>query len=166
MACRILVPQSGIEPAPLGMEVWSLNHWTAREVPQFKETKQILQKAWIKHGRLRHNRFIQPPGVWWGCLLMAGIRGSRSPPITQPQYFPGGENTSLSCSWQWDPERLTAPTMVNNFIPLYTRALSPSQTVRFLGKCFLPLVASWTLSYSMASVYISARNLCQVPGYG
>lgn len=51
----------------------------------------------MKHGRLRHNRFIQPPGVWWGCLLMADIRGSRRPPITQPQYFPGGENTSLSC---------------------------------------------------------------------
>ena len=28
----ILVPQLGIKAAPLAVEVWSLNHWTAREV--------------------------------------------------------------------------------------------------------------------------------------
>ena len=33
MACGILVPQPGIEPAPLALEVQNLNHWTAREVP-------------------------------------------------------------------------------------------------------------------------------------
>ena len=32
-ACRILVPQLGIEPMLPAVEVWSLNHWTAREVP-------------------------------------------------------------------------------------------------------------------------------------
>ena len=31
-ACGILVPQLGIEPLPLAMEVWGLNHWTSREV--------------------------------------------------------------------------------------------------------------------------------------
>ena len=34
-ACRILVSQPGIEPVPPAVEVWSLNHWTAREVPCF-----------------------------------------------------------------------------------------------------------------------------------
>ena len=29
----ILVPQPGIEPTPLAVEVRSLNHWTVREVP-------------------------------------------------------------------------------------------------------------------------------------
>ena len=29
-----LVPQPGIEPRPPAMEVQSLNHWTAQEVPQ------------------------------------------------------------------------------------------------------------------------------------
>ena len=33
MARGILVPQPGIEPAPLAVEVWSLNHWTTREAP-------------------------------------------------------------------------------------------------------------------------------------
>ena len=33
MACRILVPQPGIEPVPPAVEVWSLNHWTTKEVP-------------------------------------------------------------------------------------------------------------------------------------
>ena len=32
-ACRILVPQPGIEPAPPAVQVQSLNPWTAREVP-------------------------------------------------------------------------------------------------------------------------------------
>ena len=30
-AFRILVPQPGIEPGPLPVKVWSLNHWTTRE---------------------------------------------------------------------------------------------------------------------------------------
>ena len=32
VACGILVPRLGIEPVPSAMEVWSLNHWIAREV--------------------------------------------------------------------------------------------------------------------------------------
>ena len=34
MVCRILVPRPGIEPLPPAKEVQSLNHWTAREVPE------------------------------------------------------------------------------------------------------------------------------------
>ena len=33
MVCRIIVPKPGIEPMSLALEAWSLNHWTAREVP-------------------------------------------------------------------------------------------------------------------------------------
>ena len=33
-ACRILIPRLGIEPSPPALEAWSLNHWTAREIPQ------------------------------------------------------------------------------------------------------------------------------------
>ena len=33
VACGILVPLPGIDPAPPAMEAQSLNHWTAREVP-------------------------------------------------------------------------------------------------------------------------------------
>ena len=32
-ACRILVPQSGIELEPPALEVQSLNHWTIRKIP-------------------------------------------------------------------------------------------------------------------------------------
>ena len=32
-ACGILVPPTGIEPAPLTLEAQSLNHWTTRKVP-------------------------------------------------------------------------------------------------------------------------------------
>ena len=33
MAYGILVPQPGIEPAPLGLELGSLNHWATKEAP-------------------------------------------------------------------------------------------------------------------------------------
>ena len=33
-ACRILVPQPGIEPKLTALEEWSLNHWTTKEVPR------------------------------------------------------------------------------------------------------------------------------------
>ena len=33
IAYGILIPQPGIEPMPAAVEAWSLNHWTAREVP-------------------------------------------------------------------------------------------------------------------------------------
>ena len=32
-ACRILVPQPGIEPVPLAVEMWTPNHWTTGEFP-------------------------------------------------------------------------------------------------------------------------------------
>ena len=35
MVCGILVPQLGIEPRPPAVEVWSSNHWTAKEFPRF-----------------------------------------------------------------------------------------------------------------------------------
>ena len=33
MVCRILVPQLGIKPMLLAVEVWSFNHWTSGDVP-------------------------------------------------------------------------------------------------------------------------------------
>jgi len=32
VACGILDPQPGMKTSPLALEVWSLNHWTTREV--------------------------------------------------------------------------------------------------------------------------------------
>ena len=34
MQHEILVPWPGIEPVPCPVELWSLNHWTTREVPE------------------------------------------------------------------------------------------------------------------------------------
>lgn len=31
--CGNLIPQPGIEPTPLAVEVWSPSHWTIQEVP-------------------------------------------------------------------------------------------------------------------------------------
>ena len=35
MECRLLVPRPGIEPSLSLLEVWTLNHWTSREIPLF-----------------------------------------------------------------------------------------------------------------------------------
>ena len=35
VVCGILVPWPGIRPVPPALEAWSLNHWTAREVPVY-----------------------------------------------------------------------------------------------------------------------------------
>ena len=46
----ILVPRLGIEPAPPAVEGWSLNHWTAREVPwvvYFRHFKTGKCMAWV-----------------------------------------------------------------------------------------------------------------------
>ena len=52
-ACGILVPQAGIEPRPLALVAWSLNHWTTREVPVgFLKARPCLGKwrhVWSLH---------------------------------------------------------------------------------------------------------------------
>ena len=44
-ACEILVTQPGIEPVPPALGAWSLNHWTAREVPSLKNSNTISVSA-------------------------------------------------------------------------------------------------------------------------
>ena len=67
MICGILVPPPGIEPTNPALEAWSLNHWTAGEIPGapfitrkwnwffFFETKQsmvlIMWCLWASPGR-------------------------------------------------------------------------------------------------------------------
>ena len=46
MACGIPVPWSGVEPVLPAVEAQSLNHWTAREVPEgliFISETQLLE---------------------------------------------------------------------------------------------------------------------------
>ena len=43
-ACEILVPRPGMGPVPPTVEAWSLNHWTAREVPAV-----LFKKKSVKH---------------------------------------------------------------------------------------------------------------------
>ena len=47
MACRILVPQSGMELAPLAVEVQGPNHWTTREVPPLIDVLHTLDLHYV-----------------------------------------------------------------------------------------------------------------------
>ena len=62
VACRILVPWPGIKAVSLSLEVWSLNHWTAREVSvivflnamyfQFKSIVSFTYNIWWSNKKL------------------------------------------------------------------------------------------------------------------
>lgn len=45
VACRILVHQPGIEPAPPVVKAWGPNHWTAREVSEMGFIASLLTHA-------------------------------------------------------------------------------------------------------------------------
>ena len=45
MACRILVPRSGIEPKPSAVKAQSPNHWTAREFPRLLHVFSCLDSS-------------------------------------------------------------------------------------------------------------------------
>ena len=45
LACRILVPQPGIELVHPALEAWSLNHWTATDFPTLEVVFELLLVA-------------------------------------------------------------------------------------------------------------------------
>ena len=50
VACGILAPRPGTEPVPPAVEAWSLNHWTAREVPIINYFNgYIIFPQWMRH---------------------------------------------------------------------------------------------------------------------
>ena len=60
-ACEISVPWLGIEPTPQALKVWSLNHWTAQEVPTLLLlTHCHLQEALMSHlcSPLSHSQLL------------------------------------------------------------------------------------------------------------
>ena len=48
VARGILLCQRGIKPAPSVLKVWSLNHWTAREVPRGIFQKEGVRKSFLR----------------------------------------------------------------------------------------------------------------------
>ena len=69
VACRTLVPLPGVEPRPLAVRAWRLNHWTAREFPTllFKETVRDSSpcpgvRSWV---------LCAQPSLGLGCLPWA-----------------------------------------------------------------------------------------------
>ena len=46
-ACGILAPWPEIKPIPPALEAQSLNHWTAREVPNLLSSLGLLEGVWL-----------------------------------------------------------------------------------------------------------------------
>ena len=47
MAYRVLIPQPGIRPGPKTVKAPSLNHWTAKEFPNFVSFEHNYISLWI-----------------------------------------------------------------------------------------------------------------------
>ena len=80
-ACRIVVPQPGIEPAPPTVEVWSLNHGTTCEVPGTHILNLLSLKfssvVWAAQSLLTSPSHKIPwplhmdyTRIFWACLLL------------------------------------------------------------------------------------------------
>ena len=98
VACRILVPQSGIEPRPSTPKAWSPNHWTARE---FLETYQFLNIDFSlkKEKEMSQIKYICGADLTYG-LSVCGFwfMGSGSSSSRTRQYM-----------WTWVNTELWAP---------------------------------------------------------
>ena len=72
-ACGNLVPQPGIEPMPPAAEAWSLNHWTAREVPGdielLSSNLPSVTCQWLVH---LCNKYLFMQQILINCLLPSG----------------------------------------------------------------------------------------------
>ena len=64
-ACRIVIPLPGIKHVPPAAEAQSLNHWTAREVP---EIFQFLSTHFFKC-RADHTKAFGTLDLAWGSLV-------------------------------------------------------------------------------------------------
>ena len=81
MALGILIPQLGIKPVPLAVEVQSLNHWTAREVPilyYFKLVRVVLLKVefiYIKKNSACEFKTVFSQSMGCDCIRIHEIHG-------------------------------------------------------------------------------------------
>ena len=65
MACGILVPWPGIEPASAAVEAQTLNHWTARKVPSFFIMFRLQQRlSYSFLLRTFFSQFLYPTLSW------------------------------------------------------------------------------------------------------
>ena len=61
-ACGILVLRPGIEPIPPALEVWSLNHWTTREVHRLIYSYTLLITTYVEAKPSSHRSYSSK---WW-----------------------------------------------------------------------------------------------------
>ena len=103
MVCWILIPWLGIEPVPPAVEAWSLNHWTAREVPErspffnFSGWQPVgcpLVWSQFPHHVETGHLSVSPIRLWarWGQVVyLLSLHTSRA-------WCRGG---SIRISWMW-----------------------------------------------------------------
>ena len=72
VACGTLVPRPGIKPVPLALGAWSLNHWTAREVPTASISSKILCPS--VHGTWVNRNTKQQINRDYGWATRLGIK--------------------------------------------------------------------------------------------
>ena len=106
-ACGILVPWPGIKPMPPALEVWSLNHWTARDFPK------------MIHFNTASNNWIHSPYKKEEHLPQA--QGPCTPPI---QGIPG----IAKCPCPWATILMRMASIICRIHQCITRALGRLRT--------------------------------------
>ena len=119
MACGILVPWPGIEPTPPAVEVQSLHHWTAREVPSlflhsspvmdwsFNFTSWLTQKWDLLYYCCRKGDPFQ--GLRVGACLTLGNELSEETHILTKQKTLLGRGARVESSRVREPRRKALP---------------------------------------------------------
>ena len=74
-ACEILVPWPGIEPGSLALGVWSLNHWTTREVTSLSFFFFFF-KRFILYWGITKLIFILNISLYISCLIASCFSGN------------------------------------------------------------------------------------------
>ena len=78
-ACGCLDPRPGIEPVPLALEVRSLNHWTAREVPgQLYSCSQLFPVYSVEGSAHLDVSSVPVGGIYWYFFLSLALDWSPS----------------------------------------------------------------------------------------
>ena len=144
VACRILIPPPGIQPAPPVFEAWSLNHWTTREV--------LKVWFWREAESLSHARLFAIPlassvhGILQARILewvpVPFIRASSQPrDWTQVSHIAGRvlSGWATRANWGKNPPdsqfkvKVTCPLLVDWGGARITTLWSPKKSLLMFG---------------------------------
>ena len=146
-ACGILVPRPGIEPMAPAVEAWTLNHWTAKEVPSlptfsltsFQTVFHTVTRSVLLKGK--SHSFI----CSWSMNGAATLCQAGNDHISVLETFNGS----------WLPTESSLNSHIWHTSPPWT-GLSPPSKASFLTSPWLEIVYYLNIHFLSVNKYIKA----------